>query len=312
MKISTWNNEKQLFNTNNPDDSSSAYLSWLKKLQNSKSRFSDRHLMKVYGITVLIVTLLYIIIQASFGFPCDWNTELGVTNLIASITALSFLIYFTVKIFKLEFDFFQLKLEFLMTSALYIILLILVICYNTVTSYTSELNIVLNAIIIFPYLLLHIVVIVIPVTKAYLKKEFELQPLGLDSIISNEKLFLMLKKHMEKEYSIENLLFYIDIKQVLAHTDNNIPEKKLDEKLQRIGELYLYDNAPLLINLDESLYNKATNAISKRDLNYFEELHKTIYDIISTDTFPRFFRSQEVKLYMKNLNNANATLQQLN
>ena len=103
---------------------------------------------------------------------------------------------------------------------------------------------------------------------------------------------------MKKEFAEDNLRFWEEVGKFkkLKPTDKSL-RKKADE----IFELFVKDGAEAEINLPGAIRKNIIAEFASNDvkITVFDQAYKSIFHLMENDSFRRFNRSEEFKLYVK-------------
>ena len=114
----------------------------------------------------------------------------------------------------------------------------------------------------------------------------------LDSLLSDDRGINALLKFMTSEYSVENILFILDVFQfkelVLNPHDLKIYCKSIYQK-------YIAPNAELEINIDAPFRAQVQSRLLSPSRDMFDPVLTEITKLITLCTFPRFLQSPECK-----------------
>ncbi|KAI6646742.1 hypothetical protein LOD99_12862 [Oopsacas minuta] len=121
-----------------------------------------------------------------------------------------------------------------------------------------------------------------PITGEAMEKWKE----GLDSLLLDPLGVFYLKKYMQREFSEENLCFYIECREYFY-----LPESELIAKAEHIYDKYIKAGALTQINLDEQVLTELNRNMRMPKRDVFVRAQGNVFNLIKTDTYVRFIKS---------------------
>ena len=109
---------------------------------------------------------------------------------------------------------------------------------------------------------------------------------GLDSLLADPLGVFYLKKFMQKEFSDENLRFYIECREYYL-----LPERDLIARAEQIYYRYIKTGALNLVNLDEHILTELNRNMRIPTRSVFVNAQAIVYDLIKADIYIRFTKS---------------------
>ncbi|XP_076802673.1 regulator of G-protein signaling 7-like [Clavelina lepadiformis] len=98
------------------------------------------------------------------------------------------------------------------------------------------------------------------------------------------------RKFLQKEYSAENLDFYLACKDLKMQ-----PVKKAKELIRKIYKDFLSDDSPHPINIDSKIMEITDKNMEVPDRYCFEQAQEHIYHLMKNDSYARFLKSDHYK-----------------
>jgi len=148
----------------------------------------------------------------------------------------------------------------------------------------------------------------------------------LQGVLSDRSGLSSFKKFLTKEFSVENILFYEEIEEYRKKKKEGGDDLELIGEAQRIYAKYIIIDSPFQVNLPDAIVKelesklkdifsnagKLPEALAPISFNrlpqaepsallpaqretptIFDKAQENIFKLMSTDSFPRFFRSEE-------------------
>ena len=130
---------------------------------------------------------------------------------------------------------------------------------------------------------------------------------NFDELLCSENGIILFKEHLKKEFSVENLLFYIDATKIYQSSVDEDSSLKISKDVwikmvESIYDLYISNNSDFQVMLDIIIYFKV-NISSGCKIDFDEGLESNnvdprivknaideIYDLMKYDSFERFKR----------------------
>ncbi|CAL1284270.1 unnamed protein product [Larinioides sclopetarius] len=103
-------------------------------------------------------------------------------------------------------------------------------------------------------------------------------------------------KFLEKEFSAENLKFWDAVQELKQVHSRDIPVK-----VQEIWDQYLAPEAKEAINIDSKSYEITKKNMEKPDRWAFEEAAAHLYQLMKSDSYSRYLRSEMYKEYLNGM-----------
>ncbi|XP_055946167.1 regulator of G-protein signaling 7-like isoform X2 [Argiope bruennichi] len=103
-------------------------------------------------------------------------------------------------------------------------------------------------------------------------------------------------KFLEKEFSAENLKFWDAVQELKQVHSRDIPVK-----VQEIWDLYLAPEAGEAVNIDSRSYETTKKNMEKPDRWAFEEAAAHLYQLMKSDSYTRYLRSEMYKEYLNGM-----------
>ena len=110
---------------------------------------------------------------------------------------------------------------------------------------------------------------------------------GLDTLLAEPLGVFYLRKFMQKEFSDENLRFYIECRQYYL-----LPEGELIARAEQIYDRYIKTGALNLVNLDEQVLTELNRDMRIPGRNVFVNAQAIVYNLIKADIYRRFIKSE--------------------
>nr|CAB3265561.1 regulator of G-protein signaling 7-like [Phallusia mammillata] len=102
------------------------------------------------------------------------------------------------------------------------------------------------------------------------------------------------RKFLEKEFSAENLDFWLACKDLKMQ-----PINKAKSTVQQIYKDYVSEETSSPINIDSKIYDTTMKNMSNPDRYCFEEAQEHIYQLMKNDSYARFLKSDQYKGYIQ-------------
>ena len=109
---------------------------------------------------------------------------------------------------------------------------------------------------------------------------------SFSELLTDEQGCLEFRKFLQKEFSAENLDFYLACK-----TLKFMPLKQVKAKVKKIYDKFLCDDAPNPINIDSKIYDTSMKNMENPNRYCFEEAQDHIYRLMKSDSYARFLKS---------------------
>ena len=122
-----------------------------------------------------------------------------------------------------------------------------------------------------------------PVKEEQLEKWRE----GLDSLLGDPVGVLYLKNFMQREFSEENLSFYLESREYL-----HLPESQLIARAEHIYNRFIKTEALTQVNLDDMVLIELNKNMKIPKRNIFVRAQLNVFNLIKTDTYVRFVKSE--------------------
>ncbi|GFQ99796.1 regulator of G-protein signaling 7, partial [Trichonephila clavata] len=103
-------------------------------------------------------------------------------------------------------------------------------------------------------------------------------------------------KFLEKEFSAENLKFWDAVQEL-----KQVHSKDIPSKVQEIWNLYLAPDAKEAINIDSKSFEITKRNMEKPDRWTFEEAAAHLYQLMKSDSYSRYLRSEMYKEYLNGM-----------
>jgi len=114
---------------------------------------------------------------------------------------------------------------------------------------------------------------------------------GFENLLSSKHGQSIFGAFLQKEFSCENLLFWMDCNKLKEIDD---PEE-FDEKIENIFKTYIYSSSEEEISLDFKVKEKLMQDKAEASETIFDEAQSKIYSLMKRDSFPRFLASDFYK-----------------
>ncbi|VDP10939.1 unnamed protein product [Soboliphyme baturini] len=115
---------------------------------------------------------------------------------------------------------------------------------------------------------------------------------SFEQMLKNRTLRCLFSQFLEREYSEENLIFWLACEEVNQIKDSAVVAKKINE----IYESFITKNAPLELNLSSDVRLQIIASIGNPDPSIFRTAQDQIFLLMKNDSYPRFLKSD---LYLK-------------
>ena len=122
-----------------------------------------------------------------------------------------------------------------------------------------------------------------PVKEEQLEKWRE----GLDSLLGDPVGVMYLKNFMQREFSEENLSFYLECREYL-----HLPESQLIARAEHIYNRFIKTGALSQVNLDDLVLTELNKNMRIPKRNIFVRAQLNVFNLIKTDTYLRFVKSE--------------------
>ncbi|XP_046854895.1 regulator of G-protein signaling 8-like [Xenia sp. Carnegie-2017] len=99
---------------------------------------------------------------------------------------------------------------------------------------------------------------------------------------------------LEKEFSAENLRFWLACQELKQTPRMNVPNL-----VKKIFNDFLNEDATHTINVDAKTYNHVKLNLNNPSYNTFDEAQEHIFQLMKTDSYPRFIRSDRYNQILK-------------
>uniref|UniRef100_A0A1B0B121 Regulator of G-protein signaling 7 n=1 Tax=Glossina palpalis gambiensis TaxID=67801 RepID=A0A1B0B121_9MUSC len=102
-------------------------------------------------------------------------------------------------------------------------------------------------------------------------------------------------KFLEKEYSVENILFWEAVQEMKA-----LPQSAIKEAIHNIWQQFLAPDSPYAVNVDSKSIDLAREAVNCNNPNRwcFDVAAAHIYHLMERDSYPRYLRSEAYKDFL--------------
>jgi len=280
-----------------------------------QKEISNKQLFMILGIEMIIHIIIFA--WQTFGtavndgtLTCTSPTTNVVVSKLDTALAVANLVGFSIIIFyygmlmiRQPSDIFYLKQELIVAAIIGLITwpIILAISYTDPNS-----AIQVNYLIVFNFDLLHFCVVTFPLIQTFLPKPYILSygPVkGINDVLDHEDLKQIFMKTLIRELAHENLMFYNEMED-LTKADNEKKPKLATEIIRK----YIKEGAALQINLDDRVQKKCLEGIQNDQYDALYDAQAHVLEILTTDCYPRFFRSQEFKEWVSYKKHLDASL----
>ncbi len=139
-------------------------------------------------------------------------------------------------------------------------------------------------------------------SASQIQNETQVLETRFQSVLSNKLALDYFQKFAIKEFSVENLLFWLDVELFAAGISCDIEDNYFEERetavihARYIYLTYINSNAPLQVNLSDDIRKDVTWPIDDEDnveRNMFDEAQVAVYQLMKGHTFTRFEESTE-------------------
>ena len=110
---------------------------------------------------------------------------------------------------------------------------------------------------------------------------------GLDCLLGDPIGVLYLKNYMQREFSEENLCFYLECRDYL-----HLPEAQLIARAEHIYNRFIKAGALTQVNLDDLVLTELNKNMKIPKRNIFVRAQLNVFNLIKTDTYLRFVKSE--------------------
>jgi len=145
---------------------------------------------------------------------------------------------------------------------------------------------------------------------------------NLSSVIGTQEGFEAFRKFLVDEFSVENLLFYVDIEDIRKKIGEGANLTKVKSETTRLYQKYIMIDSPFQVNISDTIVKSIQEKmeILERDgtvapptkgtdeeyiggkridhPTVFDEGERSIYLLMETDSFPRFKTSEYYRQYV--------------
>jgi hypothetical protein len=128
----------------------------------------------------------------------------------------------------------------------------------------------------------------------------------IEEVFSDFRHFLLddravnaLLKFMVRDYSVENLLFYLD---ALQYSELNLSRADRAIYSKRIWEKYFHKDGSMQVDIDQSSFNRVYARMGAPKVTLFAEALEELIDSMEIRAFPRFKRSPEAEELLASYN----------
>ena len=106
--------------------------------------------------------------------------------------------------------------------------------------------------------------------------------------LQNEFFLKAFKDYCQREYNVENLLFWLDVE---AFRGSDDPTRASSG--QKIYDTYIAPEAPLQINISQALRTTVSQPLpSPVPTDIFNEMQHHIFEMMKIDSLPRFAKTE--------------------
>ncbi|MES1918757.1 G-protein signaling regulator protein [Bonamia ostreae] len=155
--------------------------------------------------------------------------------------------------------------------------------------------ITVNTTIMLVTFLLRIIIAVFPIVKSFdeqriilTNKNSSLSPKKrLKILFENPVNKALFKKHLQSEFSVENILFY-DAVQDMKRKESKYSEEDLRKAIDFIYIKYVEPNADFQVNISSKQRKNVQNKIDVLDSTIFDAAAEEIFTLMAVDSLPRF------------------------
>jgi len=111
------------------------------------------------------------------------------------------------------------------------------------------------------------------------------------NIISDKELALFFREFMHKHYNNENLSFYLEVEELKSRTS----DWQVSQKAQQIYDTYFTVGSEFEININFKLRRDLDNMLANPHRNMFDEIQKSVWEVMCIDSLPKFLASDLYK-----------------
>lgn len=121
------------------------------------------------------------------------------------------------------------------------------------------------------------------------------------SIVSSTELAEKFRKFLEKLHCEENLLFWIDAQQ-FRFTHSSVHLDTLQAQAHMLYKKYFEKGSQFCVNVDAQIQEQLQTALENEEISrkMFDDAQKACFLLLKNDSVPKFLKSKEFKLVIKN------------
>ncbi|UYV78674.1 RGS9 [Cordylochernes scorpioides] len=113
--------------------------------------------------------------------------------------------------------------------------------------------------------------------------------ISLDHLLGDPTGLREFEEYLKKEFSHENIAFWRAVQELKRAGG------PLDGRVRDIHEQFLEPGAPFEVNLDSRTLEHTLEAIKKPSRYAFEQAQQHVFQLMKSDTYPRFLRSDHYR-----------------
>jgi hypothetical protein len=111
-----------------------------------------------------------------------------------------------------------------------------------------------------------------------------------------DSVFTQFKQFLDKEHSVENLLFWMEAEEVRHIPDAEEQRSYLKHRVKAINKKFISTEAKTQINLPSQMVKEIQDNLGDPSTDIFHKAQQEVFMLMDRDVFPRFFKTQPVTL----------------
>jgi len=266
---------------------------------------SDKRLFKILAIEFSIHGIIFLLQAFGSGFTghieCSSNGSTVTAKIGTALAVCNFIIFsliifgYGIVIIKRGSDIFFLRQELIAASFIGLITWPIILALGYTLPDPLVQAVTYNFLVIINFIILHFCVVTYPLVQTFLPKPVILTygPIkGINDVLSQPDLRNIFVRALIQELSIENLLFVDEV--------NELKDAATDKQADLVHEIinkYIIDGSELSVNLEQDK-EALQQEMVKGDFKSLYEAREHVMGILTTDSYPRFLRTPEVKQWL--------------
>jgi hypothetical protein len=110
--------------------------------------------------------------------------------------------------------------------------------------------------------------------------------------VSGDSVFTQFKQFLDKEHSVENLLFWMEAEEVRHIPDAEEGRQYLKHRVEQINKKYVSTEAKTQVNLPVGIVKGIAANLEDPDKDIFQKAQQEVFLLMDRDVFPRFLKTQ--------------------